>query len=101
MQRRHGWLMALVIVTLVVAACGPQMVTPTPSEDTASEDSSAAGMAPVKTPTEATSGDVSTVENDPPEEDISAADLPADADDWHVLGSPDAAVTIVEYADFQ
>jgi protein-disulfide isomerase len=27
--------------------------------------------------------------------------LPVDADDWHVLGSPDAAVTIIEYSDFQ
>jgi hypothetical protein len=27
--------------------------------------------------------------------------LPVDADDWHVLGSPDAAVTMIEYSDFQ
>jgi protein-disulfide isomerase len=30
-----------------------------------------------------------------------SAELPVDADDWHVLGSPDAPVTIVDYSDFQ
>jgi protein-disulfide isomerase len=58
-------------------------------------------MAPVKTPTEGASGDVLSVESGSTGEDVPVADLMADADDWHVLGSPDAPVTIVEYADFQ
>ena len=29
------------------------------------------------------------------------AEVTVDEDDWHVLGSADAAVTIVEYSDFQ
>jgi hypothetical protein len=37
----------------------------------------------------------------PTQEPLSSVDLPVDEDDWHVLGSPDALVTIVEYSEFQ
>jgi protein-disulfide isomerase len=92
MNRKHGWLIALVAVVLLVAACGQAMPAPPPVEETAVEDS--ATTAPV--------GDASTeTEEEPAKEPVSAGELPVDEDDWHVLGSPDAPVTIVEYSDFQ
>ena len=42
-----------------------------------------------------------TEEKAPTQEPTSAGEMPVDEDDWHVLGSPDAPVTIVEYSDFQ
>ena len=76
MTRKLSWLLVLLVVTMLVAACGPDMATPTPAAK--------------------------------PEEEVDAqptapagGELPVDADDWHVLGSPDAPVTIVEYSDFQ
>jgi protein-disulfide isomerase len=93
MTQKHGWLVVLVLVALLVAACGPQMATPTPSEEVAASDSPT--DAPVgKTPT-------ATEEQEPTQEPQAPADLPVNPDDWHVLGSPDAPVTIIEYSDFQ
>ena len=40
-------------------------------------------------------------EESPEAESEAPQDLPVDADDWHVLGSPDAPVTMIEYSDFQ
>jgi len=37
----------------------------------------------------------------PTERAASGGELPVDEDDWHVLGSPDALVTIVDYSDYQ
>jgi len=85
MGKRHGWLIGLVVVALLVAACGPQMATPTPGS----------GPTDVDTSTPATGSETS---ESPPAE---TAKLPVDPDDWHVLGSPDASVVIVEYSDFQ
>ena len=92
MNQKHGWLIALVAVALLVAACGQAMPAPPPVEETAVEDSATAAPA-----VEASTG----VEEEPAEEPVSAGELPVDEDDWHVLGSPDAPVTIVEYSDFQ
>lgn len=90
MGKKHSWLIALVILALLVAACGPTMATPTPAGD-----SSSSGTASVeKTPTEAQ-------ESTPTELPASSGELPVDEDDWHVLGSPDALVTIVDYSDYQ
>jgi protein-disulfide isomerase len=94
MGRKHGWLIVLVSLALLVAACGPQMATPTPNQDVA-EASPTAAMAPVKKTATAVQ------EDEPTTEPVSSADLPVDEDDWHVLGSPDAPVTIIEYSDFQ
>lgn len=95
MRKRYSWLIALVILALLVAACGPTMATPTPGEGTSPEDSSPSVTASVEeTPTAAQE----STATEPP---ASGGDLPVDEDDWHVLGSPDALVTIVDYSDFQ
>jgi protein-disulfide isomerase len=92
MARKHGWLIALVIAALLVAACGPEMATSTPA-DMIGEGGATSTSAPVvKTP----AGE--TVQ---PEPSSTVGELPVDADDWHVLGSPDAPVTIIEYSDYQ
>lgn len=93
MRLKYGWLMVLVTVALVVSACGPQMATPTPMGEATSGEGS--------TPTQAAQSPTATQADKPAREPASVAELPVDPDDWHVLGSPDAPVTIVEYADFQ
>ncbi len=95
MSRKRGWLFVLVVVALLVAACGPEMATPTPSVvgDTESPPTSAPASetaAPEPSPSD-------TEDVKPP----SSGESPVDAGDWRVLGSPDAPVTIVDYSDFQ
>ncbi|MGD2207278.1 MAG: hypothetical protein PVH17_10900 [Anaerolineae bacterium] len=91
MSRKHGWLISLVVVTLLVAACGPTMVTPTTKVDGGDSPTAApAGNTPAATQVE-----------EPTSKPASSPELPVDADDWHVLGSPDAPVTIYEYSEFQ
>jgi protein-disulfide isomerase len=82
MYRRHVWMLVLVVAALLVAACGPEMITPT-------------------APTEAAVVESTEVQEAATEEPETTADTPVDEDDWRVLGSADAAVTIVEYSDFQ
>ncbi|HSJ52273.1 MAG TPA: hypothetical protein VLC52_00885 [Anaerolineae bacterium] len=86
MSNRHGWMIFVTLVALLLAACGPEMSTPT------------AGVpAPTATSAEAaeTAPATSQAEVVPPE------DLPVDPDNWRALGAPDAPVTIIEYSDFQ
>lgn len=85
MYRMHVWMVALVVAALLVAACGPEMTTPTAPSDTA----------PVVAESTEVQEEASTTE---PE---STANALADEEDWHVLGSAEAPVTIVEYSDFQ
>ena len=93
MSRKHGLFTVLVIATMLVAACGPEMATPTPADESVVESSAPTEAPAAETPkSEPTSSD---------EEPAAAGELPVDADDWHVLGSPDAPVTIIEYSDFQ
>jgi hypothetical protein len=89
MSRKHGWLVAVVVITLLVVACGPEMATPTPRSEPDSTE-----------PTTTTATTATTGETSEPEPSLSG-ELPVDADDWRVLGSADAPVTIVEFSDFQ
>jgi hypothetical protein len=87
MSRRHIWLIALVVGTLLVAACGPEMITPTPiAEPTVTSPSSVLEA---------------TVDTPEPSPSPFSGEYPVHPDDWHVLGSPDAPVTILDYSDFQ
>lgn len=95
MSRKHGWLLVLVVVALLVAACGPEMATPTPRLVGATEPSPTAAPAGETAEPEPSVTETAGVQPSAP------AELPVDADDWHVLGSPDAPITIVEYSDFQ
>ena len=97
MRWKHGWLIVLVVVALLVAACGPQEDVPTLGEQ-ADRRAVSRLLAVGETPKAAAAEDPTA---EPAESSASAAELPVDADDWHVLGSPDAPVTIVEYSDFQ
>ncbi len=91
MDLKRGWLMTLLIAVLLMAACGPEMATPTsgPTET-------------AKSPATSVPSSVPSVEASPAPtvEPVSLAEL-VDAEDWHILGSPDAPVTVVEYSDFQ
>ena len=94
MAKRSSWLIALLVVALLLAACGSGMTTPTPSAESA-DTSPSATVADASPP--ATAEDA----GETPESPAAPAELPVDSDDWHVLGSPGASVTIVEYSDFQ
>jgi protein-disulfide isomerase len=102
MNRKHGGLLALlIVVALLVGACGPTMATPTSSGSpgTGGEPTTA----PVgNTPTAATvEGSPTAAQEEPTAESVSPEDLPVSPDDWHVLGPADAKVTMIEYSDFQ
>jgi len=86
MRLKRTWLAVLIALALVVAACGPDMSTPTPSGQ-----ATASTQAPTQaaTPVQAT---------DTP---VELGDLPVDPNDWRTLGSADAKVTLIEYSDFQ
>ncbi len=93
MKQKHSWLLVLMVAALLVAACGPEMATPTPGEKAASTPS----------PTPATAGKTPTAAqgSTPTATPMSVTDLPVDATDWRALGSPEAPVTLIEYSDFQ
>jgi len=91
MRLKRTWLAALVALALVVAACGPDMSTPTPGgQATASTQAPTQAATPV-----ATQGVQAT---DTP---VATANLPVDPNDWRTLGSAEAQVTLIEYSDFQ
>ena len=95
MRLKYGWLIVLAAIALLVAACGPQAEFPTQGEQATAEQATAG---------EAGKNSTAVVEEQPtekPAEGSAAPELPIDEGDWHVLGSPDAPVTLVEYADFQ
>ena len=95
MSRKHGWLLVLMVVALLVAACGPEMATPTARVASDAESSPTTAPAGETAEPEPSASEAEEVESPTP------AELPVDADDWHVLGSPDAPITIIEYSDFQ
>jgi protein-disulfide isomerase len=99
MNRKHGGFLVLLIVALLVMACGPTMATPTPPDATKSGGApTAASTAPAavveKSPTVAP-------DTGPTAVSVSPGDLPVSSDDWHVLGPADAKVILIEYSDFQ
>ena len=85
MTRKYSWLLVLLVVTMLVAACGPDMATPTPAAK----------------PEEADGPPTAPAEEGPEETAPAGGELQLDADDRRVLGSPDAPVTVIEYSDFQ
>ena len=102
MRLRYGWLTAVLIAVLLVAACSPKQASPTRTRQVADED------APVATATEIPATEAAKPSATPAVEQEEPASEPEESsqrlgseDDWHVLGSPDAPVTIIEYSDFQ
>jgi protein-disulfide isomerase len=98
MTVKSGWfiLVALLVVMLLATACGPQADAPTLADQATAERSEATEASGNPTEEVAPSG----AETSPTESGVSA-ELPVDEGDWHVLGSPDAPITMVEYSDFQ
>lgn len=82
MKVRKTWLLIVVVAALLLAACGPQMATVAPGEEST----------PVPAATEAETA---------PAGSGSGSEVVVDPDDWHVQGAADAPVTIVEYSDFE
>ena len=89
MSRKHGWLIVLVVLSLLAVACGPEMPTSVPTEGAAAVESPTAAAA-AKTPT--------TAQKEEPATPVGQSVASGDA---HILGSADATVTMIEYSDFQ
>lgn len=103
MKLKHSRLIVLVVAALLIAACGPEMATPTPGGKVASTPTSGEKTASPPSSTPAAVGKTPAAGQGaaPTVEPLSMSDLPVDATNWHALGSPDAPVTIIEYSDFQ
>ncbi len=91
MRSRHVWFVVLVVVVLLVAACGPEMATPQPGEV----------AAPTPSLPSATEAPSATEESLAAGAGSGTGSEVVDPDDWRVQGAADAPVTIVEYSDFQ
>ena len=93
----------LLVALLFVAACSEKKAAPTsrptdtPPQEADQPTASATPMptkaAPTRTPREEKEGPAPT--------SAGSVERLVDEDDWHVLGSANAPVTIVEYSDFQ
>lgn len=96
MTQRSSILIALTVLALLVAACGSTMVTPTVGAPEGAEAGPTTVAATEQTPEV---GPAPSGESQPTAEEN--VDLPVAAEDYHVLGSPDAEVMMFEYSDFQ
>lgn len=94
MRFRYAWLSVLMVLALLLAACGPQMATPQPGEEATPAAASPGEASPTEPQTEAPTARPTAV----PTEGGPAAES---GDGWRVKGSADAPVTIIEYSDFQ
>jgi len=85
MSLKRTWLAVLVVLALLVAACGPDMSTPVPGGQATTEAATPAATQAVQ----ATDTPVTSVKP------------PVDPNDWRTQGSADATVTMIEYSEFQ
>ncbi len=88
-------LIGIIVLAVLLAACGPTATTPATSKPAGTTEKPAATVTSVEetaptTKPQATAPDRPT-EVPPPEQ----------SENWNVQGSPDAPVTIIEYSDFQ
>jgi protein-disulfide isomerase len=86
MKVSKSWFLIVVVAALLLAACGPQMATVEPGAGSTSAPAATEVQA-AETPQEPTPS--------------SGSEIVVDPDDWHVQGSADAPVTLIEYSDFQ
>jgi protein-disulfide isomerase len=93
MRLKQGWLIVLVVAVLLVASCGGSLEGATTAPEATQAQATAAGSSDGQS--------AAAPEEEPAKTSTVSAVLPVDSDDWHILGSPDAPVTIVEYSDFQ
>ena len=91
MRPNSIWFLVLVIAALLVAACGPQMATSLPVEEASSTPASPSATEAPQATQESPSGGAGS----------GAGYEVVDPNDWHVQGTAEAPVTIVEYSDFQ
>ena len=89
MSWRHSSLVVLVLVALLVGACGS---LPTDSPTAAETGAPTTSPTAADTPVPATSA---------PEGPAAEPGDVADPDNYRAMGQPDAPVTIIEYSDFQ
>ena len=97
MRRMTGWLALAAVLILLLAACGPEMDTSTPSEEVAE----APATATAAQEDEPVGESANEPTDEPPDEVAEPAAPSTGSDNWHSLGSPEAPVTIIEYSDFQ
>ncbi len=94
MKRKQGWFVALVLVALVLASCGPSTPTAKPPTSVAKTPTT-----PQVQPTQGQATAQPTPQPTPIPVDWNS--LTVDSSDWHVYGNANAPVTLVEYFDFQ
>lgn len=102
MKKTWGWTQAglLALAALwALAACGPLTPTPAAVEPTAAPAEAVAAAS--DTPASAAPTAVAAASDTPPAAAPPSPAAAADPADWRAKGPADAAVTIVEYSDFQ